>query len=260
MSQDIGELGPETGASVDYPWPIYRHFASLFPLLIVLALMLLKSNRTPKAWLIFVPIAIGVVIFYLPVAAMALLSVSTGSPFGGVSWLLGLASLWLIADRLAGMKGPWAFLLAVFVLIAFALVEAVLRGEEMSMLAFMVVPAVTPLLALMWAASWCRRRFSGPRYVGMLACACAAVVSIGIVASTVFFLVWMGAFRTSILLSFIIGVPVMTAVGAVAVFVLLLPFVVLSLKSRFYRQRFVAALRLPVASAPPAVPAENANP
>lgn len=244
---------------VEYEWPIYRHFASLLPMVVLLALMLLKPNRTAKAWLIFVPIAVGAAIFYLPAAALAILSVSTGSPFGGMSWLLGLAALWLLGDRFAGMRKRWAFPFAAFVVTAFALVEAIMRGHDPFALAFTIIPAVMPLLALVLAAFWCRKRFSGPRYVGMLACACATIVFIGVVASTLFFLISMGTLRPSMLFSLLVGVPMLTAIGALLIFVFLLPFVLLSLKCLFYRQRFVAALRLPAAPVPPAVPAEHAN-
>lgn len=258
MSQDIGDIGPEKGAVVNYEWPIYRHFASLLPALVVLALMLRKTNRSTKAWLIVLPILIVLAIFYLPIAALSFLS-GGGSPFGGLSWMLGLAAVWLIGDRLAQIRGRWAIVVALLVISAFSFAEGLMQGAEPGTLPFIVVPSAIPVLALTLAAYWCRKRFSGPRYIGMLACACATVVLAAALVSVTYFLFRANGFRASFLLSIAIGVPMACAIGALVVFVFLLPFVLLSLKCGFYRQRFVAALRLPAAPEPPAVPAEHTN-
>ncbi|NIP54597.1 MAG: hypothetical protein GWN67_21165, partial [Phycisphaerae bacterium] len=59
VSHDIGELGPKEGKAVIYNWKWYYNILplSLFFTLILL-LVFVRANRTPRAWLIFVPLLI----------------------------------------------------------------------------------------------------------------------------------------------------------------------------------------------------------
>lgn len=244
VSQDIGDLGPETGAEVDYPWPLYRHFASLLPGLVVLLLLFARQNRNRQAWLVLIPVAVSGAVFYLPFRVFSSFGDGGGSPVNISSQLFGLATLWLLGDWLSRFARLKALLVAAVIMVIFTVSEALLQGSGASLLHVSALIAIGPILALVLAAYWCRRRFSRARYIGMLACACVAVMLSVIVTSIALFLVNTGGFAMRMLLSVLIGVPMIAGVTSIFLFVFLLPFVLLSFYSSLYRQRFMSLLRL----------------
>jgi hypothetical protein len=242
-------LGPETGATIEYYWPVYWHFSGFLPVLAVLSLMLLPSNRQRCAWLIFIPaLTVGGVF-----AGLGLLLAYLQISFAATSWVLGLAALWLIGDSLGRIAGYRAFVGAVTVLMVFSIGGGLLNGAPMSAILWMMPFSLTPVLALWLAAVWSRKRYSLGRYVGMLACSSLLVALVGVLLVMIPAAIIMMPRGLMMLIPILVGVPALALILGVLQFVALLAFVSLSW-SAFYRERFLKALRLNPVQPPPAVP------
>ena len=99
-----GAVGPAVGAPVACYWPWYRHLPSLGPwLLLALAVALPRTNRQRHALLIFVPMLV-LRLLWARVTQLTGMPSATDAQFSFLAEFLalGLALLWLNAERLGG--------------------------------------------------------------------------------------------------------------------------------------------------------------
>ena len=261
---DLGGLGTKQGPPVAFVWRMPNLLPLLLPWLAVLALLALPSNRYARAWWIWAPLV-----------ALALLGTGLGVAADaanneGFSYMVqtacaaafGLAAVWLLG---AGLARRGRAISIVLMALAFAAV---------SLLAFVVSPMFEQLwdlrqyeptillyLLLFWIAGglvyagglnltgWvCRKQFSCLRVLlrlpfwlwvmwvvagGLLGC----VMTFGFKDN----FEWMG----------ILVVPIVLALVS---FGMILPYLILSFTSPFYRERFKCLLRLPTVECSPAAP------
>ena len=237
----------------------------LLPWLVVLVLLALPSNRDPRAWWIWAPL-IGLVLLGAGLdAAFTALDYEDLGGFiqAALAVSFGLAAVWLLA-------GTWARRGQVVGIVASALACA-----GIGLLAFVVAPIWEEVwglrqwvpLILLWLAlfatviglvyanalrltGWsCRRRSGGVRvslwlllWLWMVWTVVAALF-VGVLA--IFFhngFEWMGLLVGAIMLSLLS-------------FAVILPFLILSFTSSFYRERLKNLLRLPAVVSAPAAPA-----
>jgi len=261
-SVDISNLGPKQGAEVVYNWRWYHSIPSLaLWLVLAAALILIKTNRTPRILFILVPLLIVNILWFLLTQMMGFSSSTDVEMFNMMfnSLVTGITFLWLFAPKL-GRYNPWiAFFLAL------ALIETVFLVGIVSYLGFgfsqnaVVALAMLAVLALgmllgFVLASWrCRKRYGPVRFLLWLAvwmvaaCLACTLVFYAIVCFVLCFVQ-----KAPIPISTILFVA--SAVGlvfAVCLYVINLPYMILALRSSFFRERFYACLRLKAMPAAP---------
>jgi hypothetical protein len=266
---DLGGLGTKQGPPVRFVWTLPSLLPLLLPWLVVLGLLALPSNRTARAWWIWAPLA-----------ALALLGAGLGTVADaanneGLSFsaqaasaaAFGLAAVWLVGAVLARRCRAISIMLMA---LAFAAV---------SMLAFVVspmweqiwdlrrwVPAIPLYLLLFWMVGglvfagglnltgWmCRKRFSRRRVLLRLP-----------------FWLWVMWLVAGSLLGCVTtfvsnehfewtGVLLWPLVFALVSCGMILPYLILSFASSFYRERLKNLLRLPITDSSPPPPASAAS-
>ena len=242
----------------------------LLPWLAVLALLALPSNRNPRAWWIWAPL-IGLALLGagLETAAEALNNEGLNySVQAACAAAFGFATIWLLGSALARRCRALAIglmtlafaavsLLAFVVSPVFEQVSDLSRWESLwplYLLLFWLVGGLVVAGALNLTGRMCRRRFSRVRASLWLPLWLWAMwVVAGGLLSGVGVLVSGGQFDWS-------GLLVGTLVLSLVSLGMILPFLILSFISSFYRERLNDLLRLPAPAAEPTAPASITEP
>ncbi|MCX6923213.1 MAG: hypothetical protein NT154_08400 [Verrucomicrobia bacterium] len=262
---DLGGLGTRQGPSVSFVWRMPNILPVLLPWLAVLVLLALPSNRNPRAWWIWAPL-IGLALLGAGLDAAAeaaseeeiCYSVQTA---GAAAF--GLATLWLLGSALARRCRALAI---TFIALAYATISLLAFiaspvWEQMSitvswdsesfwyLLLFWVVSGVVFAGALNLTGRICRRRFSRTRVSLWLP---IWLWVMWMLAGSVVICVERVVFGGYLQWRSLLVVPIVLSLVSFAV---ILPFLILSFCTCFYRERFKDLLRLPaVEAAPPAPP------
>ncbi len=242
VSNDLGGLGPTTGAPILYRWGMANLLPEVLPWIAVLGLLLLRPNRDVRAWWVWVPlVAVNAAAGGLLSLAPTELADQLLEPFTSLTF--GVAAVWLLAPYL-GTKSRLVLFFAALVSLGLGSVatQAVRTdwsggGPELfGMLVLLGVCAFTLALAICLTSLMCRHRFAGPRVA-------------------LWSLVWLAAAWTLttapvwvVALAVREGgsaqVPRFIAGLTLASFLSLFPFLLLSFAQPFYRQRLRAFLRV----------------
>lgn len=250
-SRDLGSLGPKEGEPVELSFPLYRHLSRLLPWLFFLPLFLVKGNRTPKALLILIPVAI---VQTLLIGLGALLSGFIGSEgsllFTSLTALnLGLASCWLLLHRIGGRNRAITCLLALLILAVFGLAGLFSHGSFDYMLAPLAIVygfmMSAVLLSILLAAVFCRKRYRAGRFIWFLVLASLVVAVFQLLPFVIFAMIAYGAMGSGgELLEILAAFGISAGMASGLMFGLHLPYLILAFGSAFYRERFFGALRL----------------
>ncbi len=222
---------------------------SLFFTLILL-LVFVRANRTPRAWLIFIPLLIVNLLWSLfskvlgvDSAGMVIFSVLFHS------YTVGIAAVWLLGHKIANRRRFATFLLALAIMAVASLIGIVsygmtdFSGEGLSILMCLGVLSLTMLLGFVLSGFMCRNRYSNLRFMLWLAlwCEVACVASM-----LVFYFIMSVIYRSSISLSEILFefFPAALIFGLCA-YLIVLPYMILAFRSSFFRQRFYDCFQLP---------------
>jgi len=255
---DIGDLGPNQGAEAGYNWRWYHSIPNLtLWLVLAAALIFIKANRTPRILLILVPLLIVNILWYLLTQMMDFASPGDVEMFNMMfnSLVAGITFLWLFAPKL-GRFNPWiAFFLAFALISMFFLLGSVsylgfvFSQEAVVALAILGVAALAMLLGFVLAGWRCRKRYGPVRFMLWLA---VWMVAACLVCILLFYTIVFFAQKAPIPITTILFVA--SVVGLVlggCLYVINLPYMILALRSSFFRERFYACLRLkPISEAP----------
>jgi hypothetical protein len=268
-SADLAGLGTKEGPPVHFHWTLPSLMPSLLPWLAMLGLLVLPSNRNPRAWWILAPLAV------LAAVNASLEVFLEGARNEGVAFAgqaacaasFGLAAVWLLGAGLGRRSRPAAFGLMVPVVVAFGFLAFVTTAawEEIwdlrSWVSFVLLYALLYWTAcgLLFAAALsltgriCRERFGPGRvclwlYFWLLAL-CLAVVTI--VCSLI----------TLVSPSDAEWAAPLAACGIVSLvsFAVFVPFLVLSFTDSFWRERLGSLLHVakPLGAPPAERPASG---
>ncbi len=255
VSHDIGELGPKEGKAVIYNWKWYYNILplSLFFTLILL-LVFVRANRTPRAWLIFVPLLIVNLLWSIFLKVLGAGSVQT-SIFSVLfhSYTVGIASLWLLGHKIANRRRFTTFFLSLAIMTIAGLIGIISYGmtgfniEGLAILMSLGVLALTMLLGFVLSGLMCRNHYSNLRFMLWLALWCEVVCMASIL---VFYSIMQAIYRSSISLSEILFeiFPAGLIFGLCA-YVIIVPYMILAFRSSFFRQRFYDCFHLPAMAA-----------
>jgi hypothetical protein len=249
---DLGGLGAKEGAPVNYEWAMANPAPVLLPWLIILALLLLKPNRNAAACWILVPLACVLVVTptvspWLPSGTDFFLDIIAAAAFA-------VAAVWLLSSSLR-QKYRMATLLCMFITLmgcgALTLASRLgLSGEASETMPALIILAIGSLViavALTLAGWICRNRY---RPLALYPWLWLMLTVVWLVVTSPFFLIALMSSNGGIPWSELFNVVIAVAAGN---FALLLPFLILSSISPFYRERLKTLLHVKP-EAPPVLP------
>jgi hypothetical protein len=253
---DLGGLGAKEGSPTVYNWTRPNPLPVLLPWLAVLFLLLLKPNRCAQAWWIWVPVGCVVAVGAASQSELGFIPSSLQDMLGGTVRAVGfgLAAVWLIAGYLGWKHRAVAWVGTLLALGGISLLSLAisqgLEGIGPEMLQGMILLAAAALVisvAITLAGLVCRGRYGALRLCLWL-----------IAALLVVWLLVIGPFFVAAMIFSPGNVPVLALVGTVlslagVSFGVLLPFVILSFVSTFYRARLKDLLHLGREAAPPVI-------
>ena len=170
VSADIGEVGPTDGKAVTCHFsPLYRVQGIIPWLLLPLAFVVLKENRSPQAAWILVPVTLLGLIY---LAAMQLLQMDSGSVVQldvmFTILVVGFSMVWLLAERIGNRNRFVTCLLAALVYFGFLGVNLLSSGFGEAMIRMASVAAISIaaiVLAFIVAALSSPKPFNTARFV-----------------------------------------------------------------------------------------------
>lgn len=249
-SADIGDLGPQQGASVIYNWRWYYGAPTLtLWLALIAAFVFIKANRNPQALLILVPLLIVNLLWLVFKKALHVGS-TEAEMFGMVfhSLVVGITVLWLLANRLGNRNPLVTFLLAFAIVAVLGLLGTVSYvGLEFSPQTIggpilLGMLALAMLIGFALTAWQCQKRFSRSRFVLYMA---FWTVAGCLATGFIFFSIVLVIYRPPIAIAgALLRLLAVGSVLGVCLYVIVLPYLILALVDPFFRQRFYACLRL----------------
>lgn len=251
-SSDLGGLGSKDGSPVAYDWVLPGVAPLLLPWLVILGLLTLKPNRCASAWLIWLPLGC---VFILTLAPPTFLPSGTDFFLDAIAALaIGLAAVWLLSNYLKQQHRVLTFLCLLFALAGFSMLAAVakqglnlLSVESLQIGVVLGVGVLASAVALSLTGLICRK---GYRPLGLYVWLFLLLAGIWLLLAAPFFVIALVASSG--------GIPwneFFIPVFAVAAgnFAILLPYLILSSASPFFRERLKAVLNVkPIA--PPVIP------
>ena len=251
-STDLHGLGATDGPPATYTWTPPSLLPHVLPWLAVLVLLMLKPNRTGRAWWIWLPLAC---IAALDAASRSALDFIPSEPldiFCQVfnSLAFGIAAVWLLATWLQERHRFLVFLKMLVTAAGFSALAFLVRqdsGEGPVVLAFLVFVGVCVLVtvaALSLTGLVCR-----PRYLPLRLSILSVVFTVALwaILSAPFAIFALAAGGGGPWLEL---VTIVLALAAVT-FVTVLPFLILSFTNPFYRERLKGLLHLEPTVQPP---------
>ena len=242
-SLEVGSLGAKEGPSVVFHWRWYYHFPAL-PLwaLILLLLIVPKTNRDRRAWLILIPLAVVLLVWRMPFRLLAA-SDATTETFGFfiITGTMAWSMVWLLGDWLAVRNRIVTFAVIFVLMLAVGLLSyysyyGITESALSMMIGYGMCIAVL-LLGMTLTGRSCHKRFSRGRFFGWLAVwNCAAALGL-VVVYDIFLMLTIGAFQLHFFIVFTITMIIaMLNLGGV-LYLANLPFLILAFKSPFYGER-----------------------
>ena len=237
---DLGALGAREGSPVTYNWVLPSLAPLLLPWLVILGLLTLKPNRCAAAWLIWLPL--GCLIAFT-LAQPPILPSDTHFFLDVIAALAaGLAAVWLVSNYLRRQHRFVSFLCMLAALAGFsALALLSQQGGSFTEETFqagilLAVGVLVSSAGLSLGGLICRGRYRPLRLYAWLLIL-LAVIWLGIAAPIFLWEVLASDGRIEWSELF---VPVLAV--AAGNFATLLPFLILSSASPFYRERLEALL------------------
>jgi hypothetical protein len=256
-SSDLKWLGEKDGTPVAYNWVPVTTLPLLLPWLVLLGLLTLKPNRRAAAWLILLPLG----------CVVAFASAPSGILFPGVNFLMdvvtafgaGLAAVWLLSTYLDQKHRLISFLLILIVFAGFGFFTLLAQQDRIfateTLVAGLVLFAgvLVSSGALSLSGLICRNR---NRPVGFYVWILVLLFAMWFVITMPFFLLAKISSGGTL--------PWGTFFGPVFImitlnFATMLPFLVLSSASPFFRERLQSLLGMKLETPPPTGLSSGAN-
>lgn len=249
-SSDLASLGPTEGEPTLYTWRWYYCIPGMaLWIVLVLAMVVPRANRTPGVLLILVPV-LGVYLVWLGFARLLPFSASDNEVFAMIvlSLTVGTASLWLLGHLSA--NGPWlkmligALAVAAGVSFVGTLSFGLGLGGETAQFVFLLSILMAAIVLGYALAGWRLRGRCRPLRLVVL-------LSLGTIATTVagmflLFAVWstLSGEWPGMVVRIVIFVVISGLIIGTCVALISLPFVLIGLRSPLFRPRLLACLRL----------------
>jgi peptidoglycan/LPS O-acetylase OafA/YrhL len=256
-SSDLGGLGPRAGVPVGYNWALPSLAPLLLPWLVILGLLTLKPNRCAAAWWIWLPAGFLAAFtlappLILPPGANFFLDVVA-------AMAAGLAAVWLLANYLRRQHRFITFLCILLAMAGFSALAFVSQQsgsftiETLQAGIVLAAGVVVSSAALSLGGLVCRGRC---RVIGLYGWLLILLAVLWLVIAAPFFVVALvatgGRMGWNVFFIFVLLL-------AVVHFAMLLPFLILSSASPFYRERLKALLCVEPETPPSIAPVPDAS-
>jgi hypothetical protein len=247
-------LGEKESEPAVYNWK-WRYSAPSLAIwaVLVVAIVLVKPNRNAQALLVLVPLLVVNVAWSFLRRVIGFPSSSVAALDGIIiSLTVGLAVLWLLSHWLGNRNRFLVALLALVIIGLVGIAGAVSYPSQESSLqtvASLLVAGLSALilvLGFVLAGWWCRKRYSSWRFALWLGVwTTVAGVGVFLVLLAGMLMVWCISGVSPDDLHTVVGIVLLTGlIFGGCTYVVVLPFMILAIWSRFFRQRFYACLRL----------------
>ncbi len=212
---------------------------------LILAIGLIRSNRSPQALWLVIPLVLGK-------AGLAVLARATDMPaeiagifeylaFGPL--VMGLCVILLLGEKLGRCSKALTWGLALLILVGTGILGIMAYGDSEQLnqgLIFMAIVDGTILLAPVLTAWCCRKRYTGWRFAFWLA---LWTIVCCFIAISIYFLIMLasnewGDQATTMFMQMIFASLMFGGI----IYLIQLPFVLLGMLNRFYRPRFLGVL------------------
>ncbi len=250
-SQDIGELGAKDSEPVTYNWKWHYNIPGLLVwVILILSLVLVRANRNRRALLVFIPLLITT-LWWMGFANLTRMPLAQKEICAMVfqSLCVGLAVLWLLGEKIANRKRYVTFLSAFAVLAATVLAGAIsygmvgLSGDALGTMILLATFIVTLLFSFVLSGWRCRKFYGVLRFALWQAIWCGGMSIAALCLLATVLMIIKSDLRSS-WASLLIEIPIVGAISGLVCYALVLPFVILALKSPFFYRRFYACMRL----------------
>jgi len=239
----MGEFGPTDGDPVTYHFNLLYHVQGIIPwLLLPLAFVALKENRTLQAAWILAPIVLLTIVYSV---VMNILQMDSG---GTVQLnviftilVLGFSMVWLFAERIGSRNRLVTFLLITLIYFSFLGVNLLSGGFGKDMIAIASLAAISIpaiIFAFIIAALNSPKSFNTARFIIYVG---AALFSVLLIIFSIFMFIFHPATDLPIN-SRIVELLIASFFISLIYYVGLLPFLVLLLSNIFWRKRFESVL------------------
>jgi hypothetical protein len=247
-------LGEKEGEPAVYNWK-WRYSAPGLAIwaVLVAAIVLVKPNRNTQALLVLVPlVAVSLVWSFLrkaigfPSSSVAALDQII------VSLTVGITVLWLLSHWLGNRNRFVIALLALVIIGLVGIAGAVSYPSEESSVQTVAsllvagLSALTLVLGFVLAGWWCRKRYSSWRFNLWLG-VWTTVAGVGVFVILLAGILIAGCISGDLPDDLLTAVWIILLTGLIfggCTYLVVLPYVILSLRSQFFRERFYACLRL----------------
>lgn len=215
--------------------------------LVLLLLILPKDNRNRKAWLILIPLLGIHLLCFVILKGLSIPDENAEVFYSYISAIaIALACLWLFAHRLATRRllcffSSLAFVTCLSLIMVYPIADPDTIEQDLSLFAFCGGIALILCLGIVIAVFCCRRSFKARRFVPWLF---LSYLVLSILFMCVYFLYAAIQFDVRIE-DMITAALIASCVLCVFLFVITLPYLILSFTNPLYRQRFRRLLHLP---------------
>jgi hypothetical protein len=253
-SAKIDGAGPFEGASVFYHWPWYWHIPGMAPwLLLALAIALPKINRHRHALLIFIPMLVLGLLWRRVTKLTGMSSVNETQFSSLIEFLaVGIALLWLNADRLAKYHGVTRFVMSLGIMLLADLAAIITYGGAFSIQSALLLVAaaiisVVLLVSLALTRRLAHRRYAPLQFMLWLA-AWSTACSIAVAVASAGISMLSDPSNVLDLQTIAKEIVVPGLVLGLCLYAINLPYMLLMFTSPFFRRRFHIWLGVPAES------------
>lgn len=248
---NLGLLGPSEGEPLFYNWHWYYSVPSLgLWVVLVVATVLPRANRTPKVLLIVAPVVVlyGGWLAFLKWVLPS--SVPQDESFDTLILALavGSALLWLVGHLLAA--GTWrrTLLGALAVMAGIAILTTLsfrfeISAYTLSMMGGLSVPLLAMVIGYALAGRRCRTSYRPGKFGFWLATGMVIPAVAGGLAFMILQCAFMGILPANIDVTLVFGTLGGLLLGAMA-YLISLPFLLVGMLSAMFRERLLSCLRL----------------
>jgi hypothetical protein len=226
----------------DWKW-YYSALGAILWIATILVLVGLKSNRNPQAWLIFVPVL--VVFLAWTIFKKVVGANSTGIQIFDIIidvLIFGQAIMWLLAEKISRKSRFVNCSVSLIVMIAVGAAAVVsslgfeFSSKGVAACVAMVILSLAIVCGQGLAGFMCRRKYSGVRYSLWTALWEIVLIAVPIAVFGIFAMVMITRQAFAVLAGMAMGAGLLGAV----VYGVSLPFLILSQRNSFWRERFCA--------------------
>ncbi len=248
-SANLGEMGPQQGEAVSLNWKwYYSALRMAIWLVVIIAMVVPKTNRNIRILLIFVPLVVVNILWSL-FMKFARMNSADALEFGLIfnSMAVSVTVLWLVAHSFTRLKGVIRFLLSFLTVFIAACLGPLFYYTEFSnetalFSALFVFLTFTLLIACLLSRRFCKGTYRPVRFSLWLA---LWIFICNMLAMTGFIIVGSIIFPSKP--TFFEAVWTLLLAGSMCslfLYILNLPYLILGFIHPFYRERFCACLNL----------------